>query len=241
MKLPFCVACGERENLHHHHLIAASEGGSNEESNLITLCIRCHGLLHELTITVSHAKLVSDGIRKAKLAGTRLGPKAPAYEAYSGTAETRTPVEEVQIALFTREGVNLGDICRLTWRDVLMPNVNTGFKTITLSDETKAAVDKAVISLGLTKDQLGRNITETLRSPVGVNALALRVKMNRLKNPGTKRTKKPGNKKPLALYEIPLINGRIAFVPRVLIKKYGMATARAIRIAELGRQAAVTA
>jgi 5-methylcytosine-specific restriction endonuclease McrA len=42
MKLTFCVACNEREELQHHHLIPRAEGGSDEPSNLITLCFGCY-------------------------------------------------------------------------------------------------------------------------------------------------------------------------------------------------------
>jgi hypothetical protein len=37
MKLPFCVACGTKDDLQHHHLVTRAEGGGDEEANLITL------------------------------------------------------------------------------------------------------------------------------------------------------------------------------------------------------------
>ena len=30
-----------------HHVIARNKGGSNEAENLVTLCSRCHGFVHE--------------------------------------------------------------------------------------------------------------------------------------------------------------------------------------------------
>jgi 5-methylcytosine-specific restriction endonuclease McrA len=49
LRLKFCVACGndnQDELHHHHHLIARSQGGSDEETNLTTFCVECHGRLH---------------------------------------------------------------------------------------------------------------------------------------------------------------------------------------------------
>jgi cytochrome c553 len=50
MHLDFCVACGERDvqRLEHHHLVPRSVGGGDEEENLITLCGRCHGRVHDM-------------------------------------------------------------------------------------------------------------------------------------------------------------------------------------------------
>lgn len=48
MRLTFCVACGEKnpDLLHHHHLLPRAEGGTEDETNLITLCLTCHGRVH---------------------------------------------------------------------------------------------------------------------------------------------------------------------------------------------------
>ena len=40
MKLPFCVACGSKEDLQHHHLVTRIEGGADDDTNLITLMHR---------------------------------------------------------------------------------------------------------------------------------------------------------------------------------------------------------
>ena len=47
MKLPFCVACGSKEDPQHHHLVTRIEGGADDDTNLITLCTACHHKLHE--------------------------------------------------------------------------------------------------------------------------------------------------------------------------------------------------
>ena len=40
-----CQYCGAYTE-HIHHLIPISAGGDNRESNLIPLCMKCHGLIH---------------------------------------------------------------------------------------------------------------------------------------------------------------------------------------------------
>ena len=42
MRLTFCVACNEKEDLQHHHLVTKAEGGTDDPTNLITLCWSCH-------------------------------------------------------------------------------------------------------------------------------------------------------------------------------------------------------
>lgn len=41
-----CGNCEQANDLHVHHIIPLSRGGSNRITNLITLCKKCHSLLH---------------------------------------------------------------------------------------------------------------------------------------------------------------------------------------------------
>jgi len=41
-----CQSCGVRSNLEVHHKDFRSQGGDDSEENLITLCARCHSLVH---------------------------------------------------------------------------------------------------------------------------------------------------------------------------------------------------
>jgi hypothetical protein len=41
-----CCNCDTTKNLHVHHIVPIKRGGSNKETNLITLCEKCHILLH---------------------------------------------------------------------------------------------------------------------------------------------------------------------------------------------------
>jgi 5-methylcytosine-specific restriction endonuclease McrA len=42
-----CQACGSMQQLQVHHEEFRSHSGDDSEENLITLCERCHGLLHD--------------------------------------------------------------------------------------------------------------------------------------------------------------------------------------------------
>ena len=41
-----CQCCGSRSNLEVHHQDFRSQGGDDSERNLITLCARCHSIVH---------------------------------------------------------------------------------------------------------------------------------------------------------------------------------------------------
>jgi Holliday junction DNA helicase RuvB len=41
-----CCCCGSRHDLMVHHIVYRSKGGSTRACNLITLCMRCHALVH---------------------------------------------------------------------------------------------------------------------------------------------------------------------------------------------------
>jgi 5-methylcytosine-specific restriction endonuclease McrA len=41
-----CQVCGKMTNLEVHHMRFRSRGGDDSESNLITLCARCHNSVH---------------------------------------------------------------------------------------------------------------------------------------------------------------------------------------------------
>jgi len=41
-----CVLCGYPETLQLHHAIPRGQGGADTESNVITLCSRCHQAAH---------------------------------------------------------------------------------------------------------------------------------------------------------------------------------------------------
>jgi 5-methylcytosine-specific restriction endonuclease McrA len=42
-----CRHCGRRDGLHPHHVSYQSAGGEHVENNLLTLCARCHGDIHD--------------------------------------------------------------------------------------------------------------------------------------------------------------------------------------------------
>lgn len=72
--MPFCVACGSTENLHHHHIVPKSLGGSDDDTNLITLCAKHHGQIHNARIAHDHSELTRKGLARVKAAGKPYGP-----------------------------------------------------------------------------------------------------------------------------------------------------------------------
>jgi len=42
-----CQACGATDHLHAHHIVFRSRGGLTRQENLATVCVACHGLIHE--------------------------------------------------------------------------------------------------------------------------------------------------------------------------------------------------
>ena len=65
---PTCQYCGLPAE-HVHHLIPISVGGDNRESNLIPLCLKCHGLIHNKHFNPEWKELQRIGIEKAKKEG----------------------------------------------------------------------------------------------------------------------------------------------------------------------------
>lgn len=59
MKTKHCVACAAIEGLEHHHLKPKFDGGGDEETNLITLCSACHGIIHGMV-----RKPIGEAIRR---------------------------------------------------------------------------------------------------------------------------------------------------------------------------------
>ncbi len=48
-----CVNCSSASNLHAHHIVFRADGGRTDSSNLVTLCARCHGMVHDGFLFVS--------------------------------------------------------------------------------------------------------------------------------------------------------------------------------------------
>jgi 5-methylcytosine-specific restriction endonuclease McrA len=42
-----CRHCGNRNGLHPHHVEWKGKGGKDELGNLLTLCWKCHGAVHD--------------------------------------------------------------------------------------------------------------------------------------------------------------------------------------------------
>ena len=49
-----CKICGEKDYdlLHCHRIVPGEKGGKYENNNCVTLCVRCHTLVHRNRITI---------------------------------------------------------------------------------------------------------------------------------------------------------------------------------------------
>ena len=65
---PYCQYCG-KPTQHVHHLIPLAKGGDNRINNLIPLCRKCHGLIHNKNYNDQWKKAWQEGIEKAKAEG----------------------------------------------------------------------------------------------------------------------------------------------------------------------------
>lgn len=81
MKHDYCVACGNKENLHQHHLVPKSHGGSNDETNLITLCGECHAKIHGNRSKWNSSELTKKSLQALKARGVKLGNRTNLDEA----------------------------------------------------------------------------------------------------------------------------------------------------------------
>jgi 5-methylcytosine-specific restriction endonuclease McrA len=77
MKLKFCAACGKIDDLQHHHLVPRNQRGSNDETNLITLFLRCHDKVHDRQHhgMYNHRQALRDGRDRARERGVVFGRK----------------------------------------------------------------------------------------------------------------------------------------------------------------------
>ena len=145
MKKTYCVACNSSKELHHHHLLPRSKGGTDAETNLITLCVSCHGIMHDTSWSNNHAQLVSEGIAKAKASGVRLGPKPKDIPNIKNILCTDKPtIMDVIVCLFHVEKINTSSIMKMTWGELLLDKTS-------YSNITQKMIEGAAVTHGYTK------------------------------------------------------------------------------------------
>lgn len=67
-----CFECGSTTDLHNHHVVPRTLGGTKT----ITLCGRCHGLVHSRDMT-HHATLTKKALEDKRAQGRRTSKDAP--------------------------------------------------------------------------------------------------------------------------------------------------------------------
>ncbi len=60
-----CNLCGGKGELQEHHKLPRVMGGDDSSDNLISVCLPCHGTLHERPESFSSSELTKLGIRKS--------------------------------------------------------------------------------------------------------------------------------------------------------------------------------
>lgn len=69
-----CYNCGSTTDaLELHHIVPLSLGGTNNPTNIVPLCEKCHGLIHDMPWKVGHKEATKRGIEKAKREGKQIG------------------------------------------------------------------------------------------------------------------------------------------------------------------------
>lgn len=62
-----CKICRKKTNyLERHHIVPKSRGGSDDESNLIDICVECHGLAHDVSFSNDKSGLVKEAQHRRK-------------------------------------------------------------------------------------------------------------------------------------------------------------------------------
>ncbi|QFQ28872.1 HNH endonuclease [Bacillus thuringiensis] len=67
-----CANCGETSDLDIHHIVPLVKGETNRISNMVMLCLECHGRIYSVN-RVKHKELQIIGIEKAKERGVYKG------------------------------------------------------------------------------------------------------------------------------------------------------------------------
>ncbi len=129
-----CRHCHSQRGLHAHHVIWRSRGGPTVKDNLITLCARCHGLVHAGLLQVNAAPCATGGVtfelrdRHGHRLGLRLavGPKIVLRAAHCAAPEPSRPATRLELPpgflrehfdwLVTRNG-------KLTFRQDKLPEI----------------------------------------------------------------------------------------------------------------------
>lgn len=67
-----CVNCGSTTDIEYHHIVPLIRGGTNKITNIVPLCVECHGAVHNNN---NYKKLIQEGREIAKAQGKYKGRK----------------------------------------------------------------------------------------------------------------------------------------------------------------------
>jgi hypothetical protein len=108
-----CNTCGVAcEEVQRHHILPRAMGGTDLPTNLVDVCLDCHGKIHSKSMT--HSELTRLGLARAKAAGKKLGGHRPGHtahhEAIKANADSFALIHGPTIASLRSENKTFADI-----------------------------------------------------------------------------------------------------------------------------------
>jgi holliday junction DNA helicase RuvB len=200
-----CRACKTRVDLHAHHIIWRSHDGPTTPWNLVTLCDRCHGLVHEglllvsgkapdgLRITDRHGKpldapgaITGPVLRNLRIEAQLEARKAPGAAGH-GSASSSTPAESAEVTISRIPGRFDLAWWRLHVNLFSFPEGGEArFKPgLPMTEaEVEAMRTRAIALVGADPNRASRprRFAEVIGQPRPVNALEVAVKSARKRN-----------------------------------------------------------
>lgn len=105
-----CVNCGTSDDLEVHHIVPVSRSGTNELSNLVSVCLSCHYLIHDKSDDGKQVDRLNEDIRWI-----------PTKEELSTFInQVGKPLEQTLVLLISKTGIGVGELCNLTDSDVYL-------------------------------------------------------------------------------------------------------------------------
>jgi hypothetical protein len=119
-----CVACNELNNLNQHHLIPKSLGGTDDETNIITLCGKCHAIVHSVKKAWNHSELTKKALAIKKSRFQLIGSIPYGYHCDDGVNLIVNKNEQRAISLIKEnkgKGLSLRKIAKILEQEGCVP------------------------------------------------------------------------------------------------------------------------
>lgn len=121
-----CRNCDATTNLVVHHVVPITAEGTNHLSNLVALCRNCHRRAHN--------ERIRDGSREQSTDTTRYLLTVDELHQLFQTAAH--PLERAVIAVLSKTGIGVGELCNLDLDDVQLPASSFELDSVVVPSET---------------------------------------------------------------------------------------------------------